>query len=56
MYDLEILKNEAQEILDISSLTEQNVDLLNEIVNNLLQKMDLCVGIPIINILSLIHI
>lgn len=55
MYDLKVLRTEAQEILDISSLQEQNIDLLNEIVDQLLQKLDLCAGIPIVNILSTIH-
>ena len=55
MYDLKVLRTEAQEILDISSLQEQNIDLLNEIVDQLLQKLDLCAGIPIVRIFSTIH-
>lgn len=55
MKDIEILKGEAQEILDIDSMTDQNIDLLDRIVEELAQKLDLCAGIPIVSVFMTIH-
>ncbi len=55
MYDLKMMRRKAEEVLDIASLKEQNIDLLNEIMNQLLSKLDLCTGIPMIRIFSTIH-
>lgn len=55
MYDIELLDQKAQEVLDIQSLTEQNIDLLDRIIEILTQGMDVCVGIPIFQVFSTIH-
>lgn len=55
MYDMEILDQKAQEVLDIQSLTEQNIDLLDRIIEILSQGLDVCVGIPIFQVFSTIH-
>lgn len=55
MNNIEILKENAQELLDIESLTDQNIDLLDRIVEELARKLDLCTGIPIVSVLSTIH-
>lgn len=55
MYDIELLDQKAQEVLDIQSLTEQNIDLLDRIIEILTQSMDVCVGIPIFQVFSTIH-
>ena len=55
MYDLKMLRRKAEEVLDIASLQEQNRDLINEIIDQLLLKLDLCTGIPVVKIFSTIH-
>lgn len=55
MYDIELLDQKAQEVLDIHSLTEQNIDLLDRIIEILTQSMDVCAGIPIFQVFSTIH-
>ena len=55
MYDMEIIDQKAQEILDIQSLTDQNIELLDKVIELLSQDLDLCTGIPIIKVFSTIH-
>lgn len=55
MYDIETLEDRAQEILDISPLTEQNIEILDLIMEQLMQKLDMCTGIPIIGFLQSVH-
>lgn len=55
MSDIYALKEKAQELLDIQSLKDQNVDLLDNLFELLEQKLDLCTGIPIVSVLLTIH-
>lgn len=55
MYDIELLDQKAQEVLDIQSLTDLNIELLDKLIEELAQELDLCTGIPIIKVFSTIH-
>lgn len=55
MYDMEILDQKAQEVLDIQSLSDLNIELLDKLIEKLAQELDLCTGIPIIKVFSTIH-
>lgn len=55
MYNIETLEDKAQEILDMSPLEEQNIEILDFIIEQLMQKLDLCTGIPIVAFLRSIH-
>ena len=55
MYNIEMLEDKAQEILDMSPLTEQNAEILDSIIEQLMQRLDLCTGIPIVSFLRSVH-
>lgn len=55
MYDIETLEDRAQKILDMSPLTEQNIEILDSIMEQLIQKLDLCTGIPVVGFFLSVH-
>lgn len=53
--NIEMLEEKAQEILDIESITNQNIILLDKIIEELSQKLDLCIGFPLVSVFFTIH-
>lgn len=49
------LKTVAQEFLDMESIKEQQEDILEKIVEQLTLKLDVCAGIPIVNLFATMH-
>lgn len=55
MDNIEILRDNAQEILDIQSLTDQNIEMLDKLIEQIGKELDICTGISIVGVLSTIH-